>query len=188
MWHEKLAPPALGHAVSLRDFRASRQARPTGRGARLAEEIEAATRELGRKRAAVTNLDAEIPLFDTTDDPPLIRAIMPRRRGKWFRFAEQTRLAPEAVRNAPEPLSVLDVMEHAVAVKWLSRTDPAFRVMLERQTRRVLTGLTLRDVTFRFETKPVTWSLVRVRGGRITAEPGCGGSWWGSGTEATHCY
>ena len=60
---------------------------------------------------------------------------------------------------------MLDVMEHAAAVKGLSLTDQAFRVTLERQTRQVLMRLTRRGVAFRFETKPVTWSLAPVRAG-----------------------
>ncbi len=47
----------------------------------------------------LANLDATLPLFDTTGDPSLIPAVRRVQRGTIFRHGEQTRRAPKAKRR-----------------------------------------------------------------------------------------
>jgi hypothetical protein len=133
--------------------------------AHLAGEIEMVERAVAKKRAALANLDAAIKLFDTKGDPTLIRAISPRRRGKWFGNSEQTRFALAALRASGTAMTVRQVMELSLKTKGLEVDDAATRAMFDRQTREVLMRLTRRGVVFRFEGKPVTWSLTPVRAG-----------------------
>jgi predicted nuclease with RNAse H fold len=133
------------------------------RRAHLAGEISEAERRLVVTRAALTNIDATLLLFDTSSDPTLIPSIRAVRRGTFFRHGQQIRLCLSALRDATDALSVREVTEYVATAKGVDSADAPLRLTLERQVRDALARLVRRRRAFRFEGKPVRFGVAPVR-------------------------
>jgi hypothetical protein len=134
--------------------------------AHLADETEAAERQLAKQRTSLANLDAALLLFDASDDPTLIRAIRPLERSKYFRHAEQMRLALAAVRQAEVPLTARQVAVWAMLAKGLDADDDAIRLAITKQIRVALHRLAARGAIWRVGQRPSVWWGLPVVGQR----------------------
>jgi hypothetical protein len=90
----------------------------------------AALVRIARQRADLAHLDAVIRLLDPASDPETIRPKVPRNNGcDWFGRGELARMALEAIRDAPSPISAMDVARAVVARKGM---EPGDAVALRR--------------------------------------------------------
>ena len=125
--------------------------------ARIAGEIEAGERKLVALRAALSNLDATLLLFDPHIDPAGIRVILAVERGKYFQQGEQTRLFLNAFRESQPPLTIRQLVEHSMQAKGLDVADTELRLRLTEQTRMTMKRLRRRGFVFKIAGRPATW-------------------------------
>jgi hypothetical protein len=123
----------------------------------LAGEIEAAERDLARKRQALANIDAVILLFEPESHPDLIPARRATKRGLFFRHGEQQRLCLAALREANAPLPARRVAEYAMQVKELPIDNGRVRERIIHQVRVALTRLEEKGKVRRIVSQPDTW-------------------------------
>ena len=92
--------------------------------AELAGEIEAALAKVARQRADLVHLDAVIRLLDPAAEAEAIRPKIPRNNGcDWFGPGELARMAFDALRDAPKPLSAIDIARAVLARKGMEPGD-----------------------------------------------------------------
>jgi hypothetical protein len=72
----------------------------------------------------LADLDAVTRIIDPATEPEAIRPKVPRNRCEWFGRGELFRLAMDTLRNAPEPLSALEIARAVVARKGLDDAGP----------------------------------------------------------------
>ena len=83
--------------------------------AEMSGEIEALRTKMARLQADLAHLDAVIRIMDPAAEPEAIRPKVPRNRCEWFGRGELFRLAMDALRTAPEPLSAMEIARAVVA-------------------------------------------------------------------------
>src|SRR3954466_6750380 len=77
--------------------------------AALSGEVEALTTRIANLRADLAHLDAVIRIMDPAAEPESIKPRVPRNHCDWFGRGELARLAMEVVRDAPEPITAIDI-------------------------------------------------------------------------------
>lgn len=92
--------------------------------AEVSGEIEALRTRMARLQADLAHLDAVIRIMDPAAEPEAIRPKVPRNRCEWFGRGELFRLAMDALRTAPEPLSAMEIARTVVARKGLEDAGP----------------------------------------------------------------
>jgi hypothetical protein len=96
----------------------------TRKRAELAGEVGTGLARIARQRADLAHLDAVIRILDPASDPEAIRPKVPRNNGcDWFGRGELFRMALEALRDAPEPLSAVDIARGVLARKGMEPGD-----------------------------------------------------------------
>jgi hypothetical protein len=130
--------------------------------AELAGEIEAGLARIVRQRAELVHLDAVIRLLDPASDPEAIRPKVPRNNGcDWFGRGELARMAFDALRDAPKPLSAVDIARTVVARKGMEPSDLValrrVKNMVDATLRRRDGGLVERMV---YGPRSVAWRIV----------------------------
>jgi hypothetical protein len=123
----------------------------------LAGEIAQAERQLADKYRVLKNLDATIQLFAPTNNPELIPAIRPTRRGLFFRQGEQTRLCLGALREAGGPRSARQVAEHIMRAKGLPVGNAPILASIAVQVRVALGRLEARRLVVKIISAPDAW-------------------------------
>ena len=129
--------------------------------AELAGEIEAALARVARQRAELVHLDAVIRLLDPTAEPEAIRPKVPRNNGcDWFGRGELARMAFDALRDAPKPLSAVDIARAVLTRKGMEPGDVAalrrVKNMVDATLRRREGGLVERVV---YGPRSVGWRI-----------------------------
>lgn len=92
--------------------------------AEMAGEIEALRTRVARLQADLAHLDAVIRIMDPAAEPEAIKPKVPRNRCEWFGRGELFRLAMDALRTAPEPLTALEIARAVVERKGLDDAGP----------------------------------------------------------------
>src|SRR3954451_15342492 len=95
--------------------------------AALAGEVEALTTRIANLRADLAHLDAVIRIVDPAAEPESIKPKVPRNHCDWFGRGELARLAMEVVRNAPEPITAIDIARAVIMRKGLEASPYALR-------------------------------------------------------------
>lgn len=92
--------------------------------AELAGEIEALRTRVANLQADLAHLDAAIRIMDPAADPESIRPKVPRNACDWFGRGELFRLTMDALRDAPEPLTAMEIARMVIARKGLEDASP----------------------------------------------------------------
>ena len=92
--------------------------------AAVAGEIEARRTRVANLQADLAHLDATIRIMDPAADPESIRPKVPRNACDWFGRGELFRLTMDALRDAPEPLTAMEIASTVVASKGLGKRQP----------------------------------------------------------------
>jgi hypothetical protein len=130
--------------------------------AELAGDIEAGLARIARQRAELVHLDAVIRLLDPAAEPEAIRPKIPRNNGcDWFGRGELARMAFDALRGAPKPLSAVDIARTVLARKGMEPVDVValrrVKNMVDAMLRRREGGLVERVV---YGPRSVGWKVV----------------------------
>jgi hypothetical protein len=127
----------------------------------LAGEIEAGLARIARQGADLAHLDAVIRLMDPASDPEAIRPKVPRNNGcDWFGRGELAKMAFDALRDALQPLSAIDIARAVVARKGMELGDTValrrVKNMVDATLRRREGGLVERVV---YRPRSVGWKV-----------------------------
>src|SRR4051794_27567556 len=130
--------------------------------AELAGEVEALDARCDQLRADLAHLDAVIRIMDPAAEPESIKPRVPRNHCDWFGRGELARLAMEVVRDAPEPITAIDIARAVIVRKGLEPSPYASRRVkgMVDATLRRREGLMERVV---YGLRKVGWRIVAVR-------------------------
>jgi hypothetical protein len=92
--------------------------------AEVPSEIKALRTRVTNLQADLAHLDATIRIMDPAADPESIRPKVSRNAYDWFGRGELFRLTMESLREAPEPLTAMEIARTVVARKGLEDAGP----------------------------------------------------------------
>src|SRR5271168_1048596 len=126
--------------------------------AELAGEVVTAQLRLGKLRDDLDAVDRTLRVFDPRQHPEKIRPVVKRKGDRMFGYGECTRAILNALRDAPEAMSVDQVAERVALDCRIATEAPDVAATLLARVRAALAKLGKRGVVSG-EGRPVRWSV-----------------------------
>jgi hypothetical protein len=98
--------------------------------AEVAGLIDSLERQVAQCRANLIHLDAVLRLYQPERDPTEIKPKRSVHRNRYFASGELARLCLDAFRDAAEPLSFPNIVEHVIAAKGFDAGDLVLRAAI----------------------------------------------------------